>query len=182
MTELTGKKVAILATNGFEESELFEPKQALEKSGAEVHIISPDTGKITAWKHGEWSRKANVDKALAEAEVDDYDALMLPGGVINPDKLRRDPKAIQFVHDFAVSGKPVAAICHGPQLLIDADVVKGKIMTSFSSIKKDLQNAGANWVDQEVVIDDNLITSRKPDDIEAFNSKLIETIANIKHK
>jgi protease I len=182
MKNLKGKKVAILATNGFEESELFEPKEALEKSGAEVHIISPETEKITAWKHGEWSRKADVNKALAEAEVADYDALMLPGGVINPDKLRRDPKAIQFVHDFVESGKPVAAICHGPQLLIDAEVVKGKIMTSFSSIKKDLQNAGANWVDQEVVIDENLITSREPADIEAFSAKLIEEIANGKHK
>jgi len=182
MTELKGKKVAILATNGFEESELFEPKNALEENGAEVHIISPETGKITAWKHGEWSRKADVNKALADAEVADYDALMLPGGVINPDKLRRDPNAIKFVRDFTVSGKPVAAICHGPQLLIDAEVVDGKIMTSFFSIKKDLQNAGANWVDQEVVIDDNLITSRNPNDIGAFNQKLIETIAEGKHK
>jgi len=181
MNSLKGKKVAILATHGFEESELFEPKHALEESGADVHIIAPDTGKITAWKHGEWSRKADVDKVLAEADVADYDALMLPGGVINPDKLRRDPTAVKLVHDFVASGKPVAAICHGPQLLIDAEVVKGKVMTSFFSIKKDLQNAGANWVDQEVVIDQNLITSRKPDDIDAFSNKLIETIAGDKH-
>lgn len=181
MEKLTGKKVAILATNGFEESELFDPKYTLEKNGADVQLISPESGKITAWKHGEWGRKINVDVDIAQAKVADYDALILPGGVINPDQLRRDEKAVRFVRDFMETGKPIAAICHGPQMLIEADAVKGRTMTSFFSIKKDLQNAGANWVDQEVVVDNGLVTSRNPSDLEAFSSKIIEEIIEGRH-
>ena len=177
MDKLKGKKIALLATNGFEESELFEPKKALEQSGADVDVIDPEAGKLKAWRHGEWSRKVDVDTVLAEAEVADYDALMLPGGVINPDKLRRNQEAVAFVHDFAENGKTVGAICHGPQLLINAEVVEDRTMTSFFSIKKDLQNAGAKWKDQDVVIDDNFVTSRSPKDLEAFNKTLIDQIA-----
>ncbi|HEX2920582.1 MAG TPA: type 1 glutamine amidotransferase domain-containing protein [Bacteroidales bacterium] len=179
MNELKGKKVAILATDGFEESELFEPKKALEENGAIVHIISPEKGKIKAWNHGNWSKDINVDITLSNSIDMDYDALFLPGGVINPDKLRRDERAVDFVQRFMFGGKLVAAICHGPQLLIEADVVEGRRMTSFSSIKKDLMNAGAEWVDEEVVIDNNLITSRSPKDLKAFNKKLIEEVAKV---
>jgi protease I len=178
MTDLTGKKIAILATDGFEESELLEPKKALEESGAEVFIISPETGKIKAWNHGNWSTEIKVDVKVQDADEQDYDALLIPGGVINPDKLRRDQKAVDFVHRFFESDKLVASICHGPQLLIEADVVKGRTMTSFHSIKKDLENAGANWIDSDVVVDHGLITSRSPDDLDAFNQKVIEEISN----
>ncbi|MFO7923191.1 MAG: type 1 glutamine amidotransferase domain-containing protein [Bacteroidales bacterium] len=176
MSRLKGKKIAILATNGFEESELFEPKEVLENSGAEVNVISPETEKIKAWKHGNWSREINVDITLDNASENDYNCLILPGGVMNPDKLRRINDAVDFVRSFFKSGKLIAAICHGPQLLIEAEVVDGRRMTSFHAIKKDLQNAGANWVDSEVVVDDNLITSRNPGDLEAFNKKIIELL------
>lgn len=179
MKTLKGKKVAILATNGFEESELFEPKKALEEEGAIVHIISPEKGRIKAWNHGNWSRDIEVDVNIVNAREEDYDALFLPGGVINPDKLRRDQKAVDFVYNFISRNKLVAAICHGPQLLIEADVVEGRRMTSFSSISKDLINAGAEWVDEEVVIDNNLITSRSPGDLKAFNRKLIEEVSKV---
>ena len=182
MESLKGKKVAILATNGFEESELIEPKNALEKSGADVHVIAPEPGKIKGWNHGNWSKEVAVDVVLAEAEVNDYDALMLPGGVINPDKLRREAGAVAFVREFFDQKKPVASICHGPQMLIEADVVKGRTMTSFFSIKKDLQNAGANWVDKEVVVDQGLVTSRNPGDLDAFNRKMIEEFGEGKHE
>jgi protease I len=177
MNELKGKKIAILATNGFEESELFEPKEALEKNGADVYIISPEGGKIKGWNHGNWSKEIKVDDTVENAFEGDYDALFLPGGVINPDKLRRDDKAVEFVRTFFDNDKFVAAICHGPQLLIEADVVRGRTLTSFSSIKKDLQNAGANWIDSEVVVDNNLVTSRSPEDLKAFNRKIIEELA-----
>jgi len=176
MKDLKGKKIAILATSGFEESELFEPKSALEKSGAMIHVIAPEKGKIKAWNHGNWSKEIEVDKTISEADENDYDALVLPGGVINPDKLRRDQKAVDFIKKFFESNKLVAAICHGPQLLIEAEVLKGRTMTSFHSIKKDVINAGANWVDNEVVVDGNLITSRAPGDIPAFNRQIIESI------
>ena len=179
MKDLKGKKVAVLATDGFEESELFEPKKALEESGADVFIISPEKGKIKAWNHGNWSREIEVNVTVEDAKAGDYDALVIPGGVINPDKLRRDQKAVAFVREFFDNNKLVASICHGPQMLIEAEVVRGRTMTSFSSIKKDLVNAGANWVDREVVMDDNLVTSRNPQDLEAFNSKIIEEIARI---
>jgi protease I len=179
MKDLKGRKVAILATNGFEESELFEPMKALEENGADVHIISPEKGRIKGWNHGNWSKDIAVDKTVLEASHEDYYALFLPGGVINPDKLRRDTNSVEFVRHFVESGKLVAAICHGPQLLIEADAVEGRRMTSFSSISKDLINAGAEWVDEEVVIDDNLITSRSPQDLKAFNTRLVEEIARV---
>ncbi len=181
MHHLKGKKIAILATNGFEESELFEPKKELENHGAEVFIIAPEEGKITAWNHGNWSRELEVNVKVDEANPDDYDALVLPGGVINPDKLRRSEEAVEFIKRFFETNKPVATICHGPQVLIEAEVVNGRTMTSFFSIKKDLQNAGANWVDQKVVVDNNLISSRNPGDLPAFNKKLIEEVAAVHH-
>ncbi len=176
MRDLQGKRVAILATNGFEEAELFEPKKALEKHGAEVFIISPDKGRIKGWNHGNWSREIEVDLTVGEAKKEDFVALILPGGVINPDMLRRSREAINFVRGFFDNSKIVATICHGPQLLIEAGVVAGRTMTSFYSIKKDLQNAGANWKDAEVVVDGGLITSRNPGDLEIFNQKVIEEI------
>lgn len=179
--ELTNKKVAILATHGFEESELLTPKNALEQKGAHVEIISTESGSIKAWKEGNWGKEVKVDKLLDDASSEDYHALILPGGVINPDKLRREEKAVNFVRGFFKRHKPVAAICHGPQLLIEAEVVKGRKMTSFSSIRKDLENAGANWVDEEVVVDEGLVTSRSPEDLKAFNDKVIEEIKEGKH-
>jgi protease I len=177
MEHLRGKKVAILSTNGFEESELFEPMKALEEHGAEVFIISPEKGKIKGWNHGNWSREIEVNLTVDEANESEYDALVIPGGVINPDKLRRSREAVEFTRRFFDNNKPVASICHGPQLLIEAEVVKGRKMTSFHSIKKDLQNAGANWIDSEVVFDDGLITSRNPGDLDAFNQKIIEVLS-----
>ena len=178
---LEGKKVAILATNGFEQDELLSPLEALQTANAEVKVIAPEDGKIKGWQYTDWGKKVKVDLTLDEARAEDFDALMLPGGVINPDHLRREPKAVQFVKSFFQMGKPVGAICHGPQMLIEADVVRGKKMTSFPSIKTDLKNAGAEWVDQEVVVDNGLVTSRSPDDLPAFNAKLIEEIAEGVH-
>lgn len=180
MDKLKGIKVAILATNGFEESELFEPKNALEENGAQVDIVAPEGGKIKAWKHGEWSREINVDVVVDNADAQTYDALVIPGGVINPDKLRRNKKAVDFVSSFFTMQKNVASICHGPQMLIEAEAVKGRKLTSFFSIKKDLQNAGANWVDEEVVVDKKLITSRNPDDLDVFNKTLVNEFSQIK--
>lgn len=179
MKELKGKKVAILATNGFEESELFEPKKALEENGAQVHIVSPEKGRIKGWNNGNWSREIEVDVQVRNASEENYDALFLPGGVINPDRLRRDQIAVDFAAGFFKGNKLVAAICHGPQLLIEADVVEGRRMTSFSSIKTDLINAGAEWVDEEVVIDNNLITSRGPQDLKAFNRRFVEELSKV---
>lgn len=176
------KTIAILATNGFEESELTSPKEAMEKEGFDVHIVSPEGGKIKAWNKGEWSKEYNVDKVLKDVSANDYNALVLPGGVINPDHLRTNEKALDFVRDFFEQKKPVAAICHGPWTLISAGVVKGRTMTSYNSIKDDLKNAGANWVDKEVVVDEGFVTSRNPDDLPAFNAKLIEEIKEGKHK
>jgi protease I len=175
------KRIAILATDGFEESELKSPKEAMEKEGFQVEIVSLKTGNIKSWANGNWSKEYKVDKVLSEVSAKDYNALMLPGGVINPDKLRREEEALNFVRDFFKQKKPVAAICHAPWILIEADVVKGRKMTSFNSIKKDLMNAGANWVDEEVVVDEALVTSRNPDDLPAFNAKLIEEINEGKH-
>src|ERR1700751_3404755 len=178
---LKGKKVAILATDGFEQVELTEPKKALEQAGASTEVIAPKSGEIRGWKFTEWGDSVKVDKTLENAKPGDYDVLVLPGGVINPDHLRMNEKALRFVKDFAQSGKLVAAICHGPWTLVEAGVVKGHTMTSWPSIKTDLKNAGANWVDKEVVLDGNFITSRKPDDLPAFNQKVIEEIADGKH-
>lgn len=178
---LKGKKIAILATDGFEQVELTEPKKALEQQGATTEVIAPKSGEIKGWKFKEWGDTVKVDKTLENAKPGDYDALVLPGGVINPDHLRTNEKAVQFVKQFAQSGKLVAAICHGPWTLVEAGVVKGRTLTSWPSIKTDLKNAGANWVDKEVVLDGNFITSRKPDDIPAFSQKVIEEIADGKH-
>lgn len=176
------KRIAILATNGFEESELKSPKEAMEKEGFTVDIVSEESGSIKAWADGNWSNEYTVDKTLDAVNATDYNALVLPGGVINPDKLRRNEDALIFVRDFFKQEKPVAAICHAPWTLISANVVKGRKMTSFSSIKDDLINAGANWVDEEVVVDSGFVTSRNPDDLPAFNSKLIEEIKEGKHE
>jgi len=175
------KRIAILATDGFEESELKSPKEAMENEGFEVEIVSIKSGSIKAWDEGNWSNEYKVDKTLDSVSANDYNALVLPGGVINPDKLRIEEDAITFIKDFFKQSKPVASICHGPWSLINADVVKGRTMTSYPSIKKDLINAGANWEDKEVVVDEGLVTSRNPDDLPAFNSKLIEEIKEGKH-
>jgi protease I len=180
-TNLKGKKVAFLATDGVEQVELLDPRKALEEAGAATHVIAPKSGEIKGWNHTEWGEKIKVDKTLEQAKAADYDALVLPGGVINPDHLRTNEKAVSFVKDFVASGKPVAAICHGPWTLIEAGVVKGKTMTSWPSLKMDLKNAGATWVDKEVVSDGGFITSRKPDDIPAFSKKIIEEIADGVH-
>lgn len=176
------KRIAILATNGFEESELKSPKEAMENEGFKVDIVSPENGEIKAWANGNWSNSYKVDRNLKDVKADEYNALVLPGGVINPDKLRRNDDALMFVRDFFKMKKPVAAICHAPWTLISAGVVKGRKMTSFNSIKDDLINAGANWVDQEVVVDEGFVTSRNPKDLPAFNSKLIEEIKEGKHE
>lgn len=175
--DLQGKKIAILATDGFEQVELTEPKKALEEAGAATEVVSLKSGAIKGWKTKDWGDSVKVDTTLDQARARDYDALVLPGGVINPDHLRMEPKAVQFVKDFVATGRPVAAICHGPWMLAEAGVVKGKTITSWPSIRTDLKNAGANVVDQEVVRDGQFITSRKPDDIPAFNRALIETLS-----
>jgi protease I len=176
------KRVAILATNGFEESELKSPKEAMEKEGFKVDIVSLESGKIKAWDQGNWSNEYTVDRTVKEASANEYNALMLPGGVINPDYLRRDENALKFVRSFFEQKKPVAAICHAPWTLISAGVVEGREMTSFNSIKDDLVNAGAKWVDKEVVVDQGFVTSRNPDDLPAFNKKLIEEVKEGKHE
>jgi protease I len=172
--DLTGKRVAILVADGFEQVELDEPREALEKAGAETDIISPSGDEVQGWNHDEEGDSLEVDVALDKANPADYDALLLPGGVMNPDTLRTIPAAVEFAKAFFAAGKPVAAICHGPQLLIEADVVRGKKMTSFPSLKTDLRNAGAEWVDEPMVCDQGLVTSRKPADIPQFNEKMIE--------
>jgi protease I len=179
--QLKGKKVAILATEGFEQVELTDPKKALEDAGAQTVVISPMKDKIRGWNHTDWGQEIKVDLALDSANAGDYDALLLPGGVMNPDKLRMIPKAVQFVKAFFDAGKPVAAICHGPWTIIEADQVRGRKMTSWPSLQTDIRNAGGNWVDEEVVTDNGLVTSRKPDDIPAFNKKIIEEIAEGRH-
>ncbi|MBD2260226.1 type 1 glutamine amidotransferase domain-containing protein [Pseudanabaena sp. FACHB-2040] len=182
MTEqLSNKRVAILATDGVEQVELTQPKQALEEAGAQTAIIAPKSGTIQGWNHYDKGDEIPVDLTLDSANPEDYDALILPGGTVNPDQLRTQEKAVQFVKAFFQAGKPVAAICHGPWTLVEADVVRGRTMTSWPSLKTDLQNAGANWVDQEVVVDRGLVTSRNPQDIPAFNKKVIEEIAEGRH-
>jgi protease I len=175
--QLNGKRVAILVADGFEQVELTGPKQALELAGAATKIVSPAKGQVKGWNHTEWGDQFPVDLPLEQARPDDFDALLLPGGVMNPDKLRANKQAVQFVKAFVDSGKPIAAICHGPWTLIEAGAVRGRKMTSYASIQTDLKNAGANWVDQEVVSDQGIVTSRKPDDIPAFNLKMIEEFA-----
>jgi protease I len=179
---LAGKMIAILATDGFEQAELTEPRKALDEAGAMTHVIAPKNGEIKGWNIKEWGDKVQVDKTLDQAKAKDYDALVLPGGVINPDHLRMEPKAVQFVKDFVATGRTVAAICHGPWMLVEAGVVRGKTMTSWPSIRTDLKNAGANVVDEEVVTDGQFITSRKPDDIPAFNKAIVGTLSGAKEK
>lgn len=181
MKEKTNR-IAILTENGFEQSELVSPKEALEKAGYQVDIVSPQKEKVKAWDHDHWGIVLPVDKHVTEVTAEEYDGLVLPGGVLNPDTLRTDRDAIEFIKEFYQSGKVVAAICHGPQTLIEAGLVKGKKMTSYPSIKVDLANAGAQWVDEEVVTDNGLITSRKPDDLPAFNKKLLEELSEGKHE
>jgi protease I len=181
-SDLSGKRVAILATDGFEQDELLSPLEALKKANADVKVVSPTEEKIKGWKYTDWGTTVKVDVPLHEARTQDFDALVLPGGVINPDHLRREPAAVNFVKEFMASGKPVAAICHGPQMLIEAGAVRGRKLTSFPSIRTDLQNAGAEWVDEEVVVDNGLVTSRSPDDLAAFNAKMIEEFAEGEHE
>lgn len=175
------KKIAILATNGFEESELQSPKEYLEQQGWTAHIVSPESGTIKSWAEKDWGKEYPVDRPLDQASASDYDALVLPGGVISPDQLRTNDQALSFVKDFFIQNKPVAAICHGPQLLINAEVVNGRNMTSVNSISKDLINAGAHWVDREVVVDNGLVTSRTPKDLPAFNAKMVEEFKEGEH-
>jgi protease I len=182
MQTLNGKKVAILVEDGFEQIELTSPKQALEQAGATTHIISPKRDKVKGWDETKWGQEFLVDTSIEQANANNYDALLLPGGVMNPDKLRINKSAVQFVRSFFDQGKPVAAICHGPWPLIEANVVKGRKMTSYPSLQSDLKNAGANWVDQEVVVDQGLVTSRNPDDLPAFNRKMIEEVAEGQHE
>lgn len=177
MTQLNNKTIAILVADGFEQSELLEPQKALEQAGARTQIVSPAEGQVKGWNESDWGQTVPVDIPLQQANPDDYDALLLPGGVMNPDKLRVNPQAIAFVKAFFEAGKPVAAICHGPWSLIEADVVRGRTLTSWPSLQTDIRNAGGHWEDKEVVSDKGLVTSRKPSDIPAFNQKMIEEFA-----
>jgi protease I len=172
--ELQGLRVAILVTDGFEQVEMTEPREALQQAGAETHLISPKSGEVQGMNHDRPGDKFAVDKTLDSVSAKDYDALVQPGGVANPDRLRMIPKAVQFVKDFHEQNKPMAAICHGPWMLVEAEIVDGKTLTSWPSLKTDIRNAGGNWVDREVVVDGNLVTSRKPDDLPAFNREMIK--------
>jgi protease I len=177
--DLEGKRVAILVEKGFEQIEMTDPRKALDQAGAKTDLVSPQAKEVRAWEFTDWGETFQVDVPLASADARRYDALLLPGGVMSPDRLRMNPEAVRFVRMFFDQDKPVAAICHGPWTLIDADVVKGRTITSWPSLKSDLANAGADWVDRDVVADDGLITSRKPADIPAFNAKMIERFAQV---
>jgi len=179
---LQGKRVAILVANGFEQAELVEPRKALQDAGAETQVVSPEQNQVKGWNKTDWGETVPVDVALHRANPNDFDALLLPGGVMNPDKLRVNPQAVEFVRAFAEAGKPIAAICHAPWTLINAGAVSGRKMTSYPSLEADLRNAGANWVDQEVVVDSGLVTSRNIPDIPAFNRKMIEEIGEGVHE
>lgn len=181
MTNLKNLKVAILVENGFEQSELLSPKQAMEEAGVVVDIVSPQQQEVRAWNHTDWGISISVNKKLDETKPDDYNGLMLPGGVMNPDKLRTNKKAVDFIRHFLESGKPVAVICHGAQTMIETGLLRGRTMTSYPAIKTDLINAGVNWVDQEVVVDNGLVSSRSLRDLEAFNNKLLEELAEGVH-
>jgi protease I len=178
---LQGCRVAVLATDGFEQVELETPVEALRQAGADVEVVAPHGGQIQGFNHHDKGRMVSVDRELANASPDQYDAIVLPGGVINPDELRLVPEAIAFIRSFADEGKPIAAICHGPWTLINAEAVQGKRMTSWPSLEVDLENAGAEWVDEQVVVDHGLVTSRKPDDLPAFCDKMIEEFAEGRH-
>ena len=179
---LEGMKVAILVAEGFEQSEMVEPKRALEQNGAHTSIVSPAPDEVQGWKHFDKADRFHVDVPLEQANAADFDALVLPGGVANPDQLRTQPKAVRFIREFFDAGKPVAVICHGPWTLIEANVVRGRKITSWPSLKTDLINAGASWIDQEVVVDDRLISSRKPADLPAFNRAMIGEFSKDKHR
>lgn len=179
--KLQGKKVAILAADGFEEVELTKPRAALQEAGAETKVVSIESGQIQGMRHADKGEKIDVDLALDDARPEDFDALLIPGGLMNPDTLRATPDALEFVRHFFEEGKPVAAICHGPWVLIDAGLVRGRTLTSWPNIKTDVRNAGGNWVNEEVVVDNGLVTSRKPDDIPAFNQKMIEEFCEDRH-
>jgi len=180
--KLTGKKVAILVEEGFEQVELIKPRKALERAGAQTQVVSPRESEVRGWNMHRWGKCIAVDVPLASADASDFDALLLPGGVMNPDKLRMNPAAVEFVKHFFDAAKPVAAICHGPWTLVEADVVRGRTLTSWPSLKTDIKNAGGHWIDEEVVTDMGLVSSRKPDDIRAFNKKMIEEFAEGEHK
>jgi len=177
---LKGVKVAILATDGFEQSELLDPRRALDDAGATTEVISLKTGRIKGWNHKEWGEEVAVDKTVDSVDAKNYDALLLPGGVMNPDALRMNPQAVEFVKAFFSAKKPVGAICHGPWTVIEAGAAKGRTMTSWPSLKSDIQNAGGKWVDQEAVVDGNLVTSRNPKDIPAFNREVAKLLSNAK--
>ena len=179
---LAGVKVAVLATDGFEQSELLEPRKALDEAGAVTHVVSLKSGKIKGWNHTEWGESVAVDQTLDSVEATNYDALLLPGGVMNPDSLRMNPKAVAFVKAFIEAGKPVAAICHAPWTLVEAGAVKGRTLTSWPSLKTDIVNAGGTWVDREAVVDGNLVTSRNPQDIPAFNRELAKLLATVQSR
>jgi protease I len=181
-TDLKNCSVAILVAEGFEQQELTKPREALDKAGATTQIVSPADGEVEGWNHFDKGDKFPVDVPLAEAKPDNFDALLLPGGVANPDQLRMKPEAVDFIKSFFDAGKPVAVICHGPWTLIEADVVRGRTITSWPSLKTDLINAGAEWVDEEVVVDNGLVSSRKPEDIPAFNEKMLEEFAEGIHR
>ena len=178
---LEGKRVAILVSNGFEQIELTSPREALEEAGAETVVVSPVDDTVRGWEHTEWGDDFDVETSLDEADPDDFDALHLPGGVMNPDNMRRNETVQRFVRSFFEAGKPVGVICHGAWTLIDAGVVEGRRLTSYHTIQADLRNAGANWVDEEVVVDQGLVSSRNPDDLPAFNRKLVEEVGEGKH-
>jgi protease I len=178
-SELEGLKIAILVANGFEQVEMTEPQRALQQAGAVAELVSPEQTQVKGWNHKQWGDSFKVDVSLRDADADDYDALMLPGGVMNPDKLRMLPEAVDFVKDFVSAGKPIAAICHAPWTLIEAEAVQGCRITSWPSLKTDLENAGADWVDEEVVRDDQILTSRKPDDLPAFNREMIRMFSEM---
>lgn len=178
---LNGKKVAVLVDEGFEQVELIKPRKALDKAGAQTQVVSPHEGQVRGWNMKRWGKYVAVDVELDSADPSAFDALLLPGGVMNPDKLRMNPKAVEFVRHFVDAGKPVAAICHGPWMLVETDAVRGHTVTSWPSLKTDIANAGGNWVDQEVCADSGVVTSRKPDDIRAFNKKMIEEFAEGGH-
>jgi protease I len=180
--ELQGKRVAFIATEGVEQAELTEPWKAVERAGGRPELISIEEGEVQAWEHFDKGDTFKVDRTIEEAQADDYDALVLPGGVANPDQLRADENVVSFIREFARSGKPIGVICHGPWTLIEAGVVQGRRMTSWPSLQTDLRNAGADWVDEEVVVDQGLVSSRKPDDLPAFNAKIVEEFAEGRHE